>query len=232
MLEGAKLLDLALDAGATVESVYVGPGGGDDEVVARAQRLGVPVRMLAEGVLERVADTVTPQPVLAVAGVVDVDLATLSAATFVVVCVDIRDPGNLGTVLRVAEGAGADGVICCQGSVDPYNPKTVRASAGALFAVPVVNGGGAREVLEQMARWEVRRLGTRSAGGRAYDSVPLAGRVALVLGNEAHGLDDELASALDDELSIPMAGRTESLNVATAAAVLCFEVARQRRAAG
>ena len=180
--------------------------------------------------LERVADTVTPQPVAAIVARTDVQLSALNGAEFVVVCVDVRDPGNLGTILRVAEASGAGGVICCEGSVDAFSPKTVRASAGSLFHVPLVAGGDSLEVLDRMGRWGVHRLGTNAHTGTPYDSVDLTVPAALVLGNEAHGLPADLAEHLDGTVTIPMAGRTESLNVGMAAAVVCFERARQRRA--
>lgn len=221
-------MEAALDAGAVLEGLYLAPGA-SGPAVARAVASGVRVHELAPGVLERVADTVTPQPVLAVAAAVDVDLDTLRDRDLLVVCVDVRDPGNLGTVLRSAEAAGAGGVICCEGSADFYNPKTVRSSAGSLFHVPVVVGGQPVEVLERMAPWPHRRLGTVARGGEAPDRVDLTGNVALVLGNEAHGLPADVEPHLDGRLTIPMAGRTESLNVGMAAAVLCFEAARQRR---
>jgi TrmH family RNA methyltransferase len=185
---------------------------------------------LAADVLERVADTVTPQPVAAIVGSVDVDLDALRSSQFVVVCVDVRDPGNLGTVLRVAEASGAGGVICCEGSVDAFSPKTVRASAGSLFHVPVVAGGEPLEVLDRMGRWGVHRVGADAHGGSPYDTVDLTVPTALVLGNEAHGLPPRVGAHLDGTVTIPMIGRTESLNVGMAAAVLCFERARQQRA--
>jgi len=212
-----------------VLDVFAAPGA-DDAVVAQAVAHGARRHELAPGVLERVADAVTPQPVLAIVASVDVELDTLEAAEFVVVCVDVRDPGNLGTVLRVAEAAGAGGVICCESCVDAFSPKTVRASAGSLFHVPVVAGGEPLEVLDRMGRWGMRRLGTDAHRGAAYDSVDLTAPTALVLGNEAHGLPDDLAAAVDSTVTIPMVGRTESLNVGMAAAVLCFERARQCRA--
>jgi RNA methyltransferase, TrmH family len=227
-VEGAKLLTEAVVAGAVVEDVFVAPGG-DDEAVDRAVAAGARRHDLAAGVLERVADTVTPQPVAAIVAAVDVDLDALGGGDLFVVCVDVRDPGNLGTLLRIAEASGASGVICCEGSVDTYSPKTVRASAGSLFHVPVVAGGEPLEVLDRLGRWEVRRLGTDARAGTPYDEVRLTRPTAIVLGNEAHGLPPDLAAGLDDTITIPMAGRTESLNVGMAAAVLCFEVARQRR---
>jgi TrmH family RNA methyltransferase len=221
VLEGAKLIAEALQAGAPLEAVFVAPGGEGDPVVARAADAGVRVSRLAPGVLERVAGTVTPQPLLAIAPWCDVPLDAVVDATFVVVAVDLRDPGNAGTVLRSAEGAGAGAVVLCDGSVEAFNPKTVRASAGSLFHVPVVVHP---EPLPELTQ---RRLGTVAREGTPLDAVDLTDPVALVLGNEAHGLP--AGAPIDEWVTIPMVGRSESLNVGMAAAILCFEVARQRR---
>ncbi len=231
VLEGAKLLTEALDAGTPVESVYLAAGARSasvDGVVARAVAAGVRVFDLAPGVIERVAATVTPQPVMAVAGYLDIPLERLRGAPLVVVCVDVRDPGNLGTVLRSAEASGAGGVVCCDGTVDVYNPKCVRASAGSVFHVQVVAGGEPVQVLERLGSWGHRRLGTRATGGSPYFSTDLTVPTALVLGNEASGLPPRVEEELDGAVTIPMTGRGESLNVGMAAAVLCFEAARQR----
>ncbi len=230
MLEGAKVVSEALAARAPLEAVFVAPGAPDD-VVERAAAAGVRVFDLAPGVLERVAGTTTPQPILAVAPWVDVPLDRLREATLLLVCVDVRDPGNLGTVVRSAEAAGVGGVVCCGGTVDVFSPKTVRASAGSLFHVPVVVGGDAVEVLERMGEWSLHRLGTEAHGGLPYDEADMTRPVALVVGNEAHGLPAEVAAALDGTVTVPMVGRSESLNVGMAAAVLSFEAARQRRRA-
>ncbi|HVF76593.1 MAG TPA: RNA methyltransferase [Acidimicrobiales bacterium] len=228
VVEGAKVLSEAIVAGVPVEGVYVTADAPPD-VLELADATKARVHVLAQGVMERVADTVTPQPVMAVVPYVDVELDSLQDATFLVVCVDVRDPGNAGTVLRSAEAAGADGVVCCGGSVDMYNPKTVRASAGTLFHVPVVAGGDPVEMLQRIGGWGVRRLGTAAHSGADYVSLDLTQPVAFVLGNEANGLPPEVDASLDERLTIPMAGRAESLNVGMAAAVLCFEAARQRR---
>jgi RNA methyltransferase, TrmH family len=228
VVEGVKLVEEALDAGAAIEAAFVAPGA-PKILVDRLQDKGIRTYAMAPDVLERVADAVTPQPVMAVVGYLDVELDTLRQATMVVVCVDVRDPGNAGTVLRSAEAAGADGVVFCEGSVDVYNPKTVRASAGSLFHVPFVTGGDPVKVLEESAAWGLHCLGTVASGGADYASTDLRRRVAFVLGNEAHGLPDDVADRLPERVTIPMTGRTESLNVGMAAAVLCFEASRQRR---
>lgn len=210
----------ALAAGLAIEAVYAAPGAPGDLLDA-----AVPVVHLAEGVAERVASTVSPQPVLAVAACCDVPLEAVRGATVVVVCDRLADPGNLGTILRTAEAAGVDAVVLTPGAVDPFNPKVVRASAGALFHVPVVVDTPLDAVRRELA---LPLHGTAATGGVPYTEAPLDRPCALVLGNEASGLDDTTLATLDGLVTIPHAGRAESLNVAMAAAVLCFEVARRR----
>jgi RNA methyltransferase, TrmH family len=233
VLEGADLLSAALDAGTPVEAVYVAPGrrmpGPDGDVVERAYSTGSRVFDLAPGVLERIADTVTPQPILAVVGYAPGRLADVPTGSLVMVCVDIRDPGNAGTMIRTADAAGADAVIFCDGTVDPTNPKTARASAGSLFHLPVVAGPAAAEVVADLRRRGFVVVGAVVRGGSDYTSFDWRSPTALLFGNESSGLDAEVVELLDERVSIPMTGRSESLNVASAAAVLCFEALRQRR---
>lgn len=232
MVEGAELLSVAFEAGAPIESVYVAPEGRANpsvaEVLDRVFASGVRVFDLAPEVIARVADTVTPQPVLAVVGFTPARLPEVMGASTVMVLVDVRDPGNAGTMIRTADAAGVDAVICCDGSVDPTNPKTVRASAGSLFHVPVVAGGEAREVIEALRTGGFTTVGAVARDGTDYTSFDWDRPVALVFGNEASGLEETLRDALDHCVSIPMVGRAESLNVSVSAAVLCFEVLRHR----
>jgi RNA methyltransferase, TrmH family len=209
VVEGLGLLRQAVDAGWQVEGCYVAPGTTIDLDVVQYE--------LAPNVIERVASTDSPQPVLAV---VSMQAAPLPAdATFVLVADRLADPGNAGTIIRSAEAAGADAVVLTPGSVDPFNPKVVRASAGSLFRIPVVEA-----TLDSLSGF--RRLGTSSHRGDTYTDPVYHGRVAVIVGNEAHGLDDD--AAIDQWITIPHAGPAESLNVAMAATVLVFEVARQR----
>jgi len=236
VVEGPELLSVALSAGATVEAVYVAPGGravpAVAEAVGRAFDAGARVFDLGPGVIERVADTVTPQPVLAVVGFTAAGLDDVAGSSMVVVCADVRDPGNAGTVIRTADASGVDAVVCCDGTVDPTNPKTVRASAGSVFHTPIVMGGDAAGVVAALHGHGFTTVGTVVRDGADYTRFDWTRRVAVVLGNEAAGLTDDLASSLDARVTIPMAGRAESLNVGVSAAVLCFEALRQRRTAG
>jgi len=226
------LLESALAAGAGIESVYVSCQAVDQPglapVLARARSAGARLFVLAPGVLERVADTVTPQPLLSVLRTPEHGGRLPEVASFVVVCVDIRDPGNAGAVTRVADAAGADAVVCTRGTADPYGPKTVRASAGSVLHLPVVTAGEPDEALDDLGRRGLRRLAAVAAKGTPYTEVDLTGPLALVLGNETTGLPEPLDRHLDERITVPMGGHAESLNVSAAAAVLCFEVRRQR----
>jgi TrmH family RNA methyltransferase len=219
VVEGVGLAEVAARAGLAVEAVYR-PTGAEPLPGPLA---GVPLVELAPGVLERVASTQTPQPVLAVVAYRPAPVDTLRGVTFVVAAAAVADPGNLGTILRTAEAAGADAVVLTPDTVDVTNPKVVRASAGALFLLPVV----APLELADLRTYGLRTLGTSSRLGRPYDEVDLTGPLAIVVGNEAHGLPDH--APVDEWVTIPHAGRAESLNVAMATAVVCFEAARQRR---
>jgi TrmH family RNA methyltransferase len=201
-------------------------------LVAQCYDQGARVFELEAGVLARVAGTVAPQPVIAVVGMPVFTMEDIRAAgpRLLVVCVDVRDPGNAGTVVRSAWAAGVDALVCCEGTVDVWNPKAVRSSAGAVLHVPVVAAGPAAQVLSELGGWGLARLGTAAAGGTDYAATDLTRPTALVLGNEAAGLAlAELRPHLDGVVSIPMAMGAESLNVGMVAAVLCFEAARQRR---
>jgi TrmH family RNA methyltransferase len=223
LVDGPVLVADALDAGVGLRAAYVEEGAVPD-LAARLGAAGVPVHAVAPGVLARVTDTVSPQGIVAVAERTAAP-GRAGGEPLVVVLAGVGDPGNAGTLLRSAEAAGASAVWAAAGSVDLWAPKVVRASAGALFHVPVRDGVEPADV--RAAGLTV--VGTSVRDGVAYERADLTGPCALVLGNEAHGLDDAWRAAVDRWVTIPMAGRAESLNVAMAGTLVCFEAARQRR---
>jgi TrmH family RNA methyltransferase len=227
--EGATLLREALAAGVVPEAVFYAPGA-DAALVQAASDAGASVYELADGVMESIADAVTPQPVCAVIASVDVSLDSLPTDGVVVVAVDVRDPGNAGTLVRSAAAAGARGVVLCNGCVELNNPKTIRATAGALFGIPVVTSVDVVDALLALGAAGRRRLAAVAREGQDYASVDLTSPVAFVMGNEAHGLPVDL-DGIDGRITIPLPGAVESLNVGVATAVLCFEAARQSRMA-
>ncbi|MEL6985816.1 MAG: RNA methyltransferase, partial [Actinomycetota bacterium] len=174
-----------------------------------------------------------PMPIAAVASwpaLADDDL--LADERPILVAVELRDPGNLGTIIRTAEAAGLAGVLVTGASVDRFSPKVVRASAGSLFRLPVMSTDdpvGTVAMLQDRGRPVVAAV--VASGAVPYDHQDLSG-AAILLGNEPHGLPAEVVAAVDRPVTIPMAPGVESLNVAAAASVLCFEAARQRRQAG
>lgn len=229
VIEGATLVAEAIGAHVLLEGLFAEPDA-DPALLRAAAAAGIAVHHLDHGVLARTVTTATPQPVAAIAPWCDVDLEAVLDADLALVLVGVADPGNAGALLRSAGAAGAGAVLFCDGSVDPFNPKCVRASAGSIFHVPVVSGGDPVQVLERLGAGGRRRLGTAARDGEPYDRVDLTAPFALVLGGEAHGLPPDVAAHVDGTVTVPMAGRTESLNVAMAGSVVCFEAARQRRA--
>jgi RNA methyltransferase, TrmH family len=236
VLEGPRLLEDALRRGADVSAIYLGTNArfAFASLLAHPGADGVPVAELKEGVLEKLGTTRTPQPVLAVVPMpAPVSVPDLDGPGPVLVVVDVADPGNLGTLLRSAEASGCAGLVCCGSTVDPFNPKVVRASAGSIFGVPIVDSRGGKgesvKVVTALGQAGRRRYGA-AVGGTPLTEVDLAAPVALVLGNEAHGIPAEVDERLDARIAVPMAGAAESLNVAMAGTVLVFEAARQRGA--
>jgi TrmH family RNA methyltransferase len=234
VLEGPRVVTGALARGARIDTLYLGPGADRAfaSLVERARDAGARVEELREGVLEKIGTTRTPQPVFAVTRRRVVALGSLPAVGHLVVTVDVTDPGNLGTIMRSAEASGADGlVVAGESSVDVHHPKVVRASAGAIFGLDIAEQPDPADALAALARRDGPRLAARVADSVPYDEADLTRVCTLVVGNEARGLPGELDPHLDGSIGIPMAGDANSLNVAMAATILCFEAARQRRAA-
>lgn len=234
LVEGPQAVREALAAGAVTE-LFVEAGRDLDELVARAD--GVRIRTVNAGGLAALAETVTPQGVVAVARHRHVSLATALARhpRVVVVLAGVADPGNAGTVLRTADAAGAGVVVFPDGSVDPYNGKCVRASAGSLFHVDVVRGGTAEEALAALRSASFTVLAADARGEHDLDELldtgRLTGRTAWVFGSEAHGLPPAVAELADARVRVPIHGRAESLNLAAAAAVCLYASARAQRSA-
>jgi TrmH family RNA methyltransferase len=172
--------------------------------------------------------------VLAVAAIPAAPALDALPAGLVVVSVDVQDPGNLGTVVRSAEAAGATAVVVGRGEqgVDPWNPKVVRGSAGAVLGLPVVVADDPAAAVGALRARGFRAVGADGSASTVYTDTDLTGSIALVIGSEAHGLPAAVVAGLDVVVAIPMAGATESLNAGVAASILMFEAARQARVGG
>jgi len=206
------------------------------EFVGAAATSGVPVRWTSPAELAGLADAVTPQGIVAVARAVDLPLAEVLVGSprLVVCCAQVRDPGNAGTVIRCADAFGADAVLLTAGSVSPYNAKTVRASVGSLFHLPVSVGATPAAAVEALHAAGLQVLAADGGGDadllELAGSGGLAGPTAWLMGNEAWGLPAEHRALADAVVRVPIWGRAESLNLATAAAVCLYATgAAQRR---
>jgi TrmH family RNA methyltransferase len=231
LAEGPQAVGEALAEPDVVQELFVEAEVGPrvEELAGVAARMDIPVRTVSPEVMRRLASTVTPQGVVAVARFVDVPLeAALDGTGTVGVLAEVRDPGNAGAIVRSADASGSRAVVLTRHAVDLYNPKSVRASAGSLFHLPVVRDVGLEEAVGALRARGYAVLAADADGERSIWETDLARPTALVFGNEAHGLGPEATARADATVRIPIAGRAESLNLAAAAAIVLFEAARRR----
>ncbi|WP_426569824.1 TrmH family RNA methyltransferase [Streptomyces canus] len=208
------------------------------DIVGEARNAGARIHLAAEQVIEDISTTVTPQGLVGVCRFLDTPFQEILAARprLVAVLAHVRDPGNAGTVLRCADAAGAEAVVLTDASVDLYNPKAVRASVGSLFHLPVAVGVPVEQAVAGLKEAGVRILAADGAGrhdlDEELDKGTMGGPTAWVFGNEAWGLPEETRALADAVVRVPIHGKAESLNLATAAAVCLYASARAQRASG
>ena len=228
LVEGAQGVGEALAEEGRLLSLFVIDDL--DPLSVRAREARVPVDHVSQGVMERLTSTVTPQGVVGVAPFMDVGIDDLTGLGCVTVLHEVRDPGNAGTILRSADAAGAAGVVFAGASVDAYNPKVVRASAGSLFHVAVVRDVPTSEAIAALRHRGATVVAMDTHGEQDLFDAALGPSTAFVFGNEARGLPGEVLEAADLRVRVPHAGRAESLNLAAAATVCLFEWVRRGRA--
>ena len=237
LAEGPQAVREALTLENCVREVFAVPGAAAQHPEIHEAAAALPWHLVDEAALASLAETVHPQGLVAVCRAVDRPLDDLLDARprLLAVCADVRDPGNAGTVIRCADAAGADGVVLTGSSVDPFNGKTVRATAGSLFHLPLAVGGDPRDVVRRLREAGLTVLAADGAGETDLDEAEERGLLdrptAWLFGNEAWGLPDDLAALADHRVAIPIHGRAESLNLATAAAVCLYSSARAHRRA-
>jgi len=246
LVEGPQAVTEAFRSGAPVTELFVTAEARarHQDLVSAMARSGIPVHTVSGEVMAELAQTVTPQGLLAVCGFVDVPLEQAiagltpdpghgQAPRLVALLASVRDPGNAGTVLRTADAAGAQAVIFSDASVDPYNGKCVRASAGSLFHLPLAAGAPTDRAVSALRGAGLRILAADARGGRTLDELApaeLAAPTAWIFGNEAWGMPAAVLALADESVAVPIYGRAESLNLAAAAAVCLYACARAQRA--
>jgi TrmH family RNA methyltransferase len=239
LAEGPQAVAEAFHCGASVTDLFVTVPARSrhGDLVTAIGAAGIPVHVVNGDIMDELAQTVTPQGLLAVCGFVDVPLAEITSGPpprLVTLLANVRDPGNAGTVLRTADASGAQAVVFADASVDPYNGKCVRASAGSLFHLPVVAGAGLEDAVGALRQAGLRIVAADGRAGRPLDDPEVQARLAeptaWMFGNEAWGLPPELVALADEPVAVPIYGRAESLNLAAAAAVCLYASARAQRA--
>jgi TrmH family RNA methyltransferase len=235
LIEGVRLIETALQAGARIERVFF-----TESMAAREEGLKMlemfgrrkdRVFEISDRLMDRLSDTESPQGIVAVVSYRPTALeeVKMSARPLVTVLDGLQDPGNLGTIIRTSDAAGADAVVLLPGTCDPFTPKPLRASAGSVFNIPVVE-----TELATLMKWTKEKgllllVTARDAADTLYEA-DLERPVAFAFGNEAHGASRELRKAADLVVGIPVYGKAESLNVGSAAAICLYEAVRKRRA--
>jgi TrmH family RNA methyltransferase len=230
LAEGPNLVEAALRRGL-VSEVFV-----TEAAMARfgSMLTGAVVHLVTERAAKALSETVTPVGLVAVCSMPETTLSSVLAGEprLIAVAVEISEPGNAGTLIRIADAMAADAVVLAGKSVDPYNGKCLRASAGSIFSVPVVSDSDAVGVVDALKSAGLAVLATTIDGETSLDDVPLDGPTAWLFGPEAHGLPVGLADQATHGVRIPMPGNAESLNVAAAAAICLYQSSRAQRAGG
>jgi RNA methyltransferase, TrmH family len=234
-IEGPKLVSEAVQSDLRVEEVFVSQSCRcDPGIQTLLQQIpGAPdIVEVADRLFPSIVGTESPQGLLAIARLPSSQLDTLlrNASMLLVAC-ELQDPGNLGTLLRSAEAFGVEGVLLSQTSVNPWNEKVIRASAGSIFRIPCFGGLKSIELLRSLQRNGFRFVAAMPNGAIDFRRADYKGRLALILGNEARGLGEEVLAWVQTKVHIPMAATIESLNVSVAASIILCEAARQRMAA-
>ena len=248
VVEGIKLTDEALEYGKVIEvvcavSLYDEIISGDlsgnrllaenDKNITNYVKKGSSLLVVSDAVFKSLSETITPQGILAVAEMPDYGLLDKGFLEQVyikngkiklLVLEDTADPGNLGTIMRTAEAAGVTGVIMGKGTVDIFNPKVVRSTMGSIFRLPFAYAEDLKEIIQELKKQRISFYATHLKGEKSYKDIKYSNKSAILIGNEARGLSDEVADLADTYVLIPMQGKVESLNAAVAAALMMYEV--------
>ncbi len=232
LLEGVRGIEDALSTGARIYEVLISPylfrNARGCALYERLVAAGIEIYGVTEEVLEHVADTDTPQGVVAIVGIPDSDLC-LHGSPLVLLADEIRDPGNLGTLIRSADAFGLSGMILSGDIVDPFNAKCVRATMGSILRMPLVSFRKIKDSIEFLKRHEFSVVAADTKADTLCYDYNFRKRCGILVGSEAYGLGDEVLRLCDSTVRIPMIGEAESLNAGVAGSILMYEAYRQRQ---
>lgn len=235
LIEGTKLFEEVPTE--DVQEIYVAEGALKkilEQPVLQEKLQNIGFEVVSDEIFSKMSDTQTPQGILCVVKrpTYSIDQMLAKNAPLLMVLENLQDPGNLGTIVRTGEGAGITGVIMSKQTVDIYNPKTIRATMGSIFRVPILYVEDLEATIQLLHERGIHTYAAHLEGERYYDSFSFCEGTAFLIGNEGNGLTREIADAAESYIKIPMEGKVESLNAAIASSLLMYEAHRQRAMAG
>ena len=241
-VEGARIVKEALMSSAEIKEIIISEKASENEDIAEticmAIKLGCDIYTVSETVFKSISETTNPQGILATIKMADYDLEEMIIAKSIDVCKcdkyfvildEIKDPGNMGTIIRTADAAGFNGVIVSKGCVDVYNPKVLRSTMGSIFHIPINLSQDLSYALKEIKSQNIRVYAAHTKGNLYYYEADMTQSTAIVIGNEAFGISDKTMESADELISIPITGRAESLNASVAAGILMYEPLRQKK---
>ncbi len=241
-VEGARIVKEALMSSAEIKEIIISEKASENEDIAEticmAIKLGCDIYTVSETVFKSISETTNPQGILATIKMADYDLEEMIIAKSIDVCKcdkyfvildEIKDPGNMGTIIRTADAAGFNGVIVSKGCVDVYNPKVLRSTMGSIFHIPINLSQDLSYALKEIKTQNIRVYAAHTKGNLYYYEADMTQSTAIVIGNEAFGISDKTMESADELISIPITGRAESLNASVAAGILMYEPLRQKK---
>lgn len=229
IIEGFRLVEEAFKANLPIEYLIVTKEDNEkmDTYIGKYLNSNTKIYLMSDGLFKELISTEQPQGILAVANMKDNILK--DDGSFYLLCDKVQDPGNLGTIIRTAHAAGIDGIILTKGTVDIYNDKTVRATMGSLFYLPVVYDDDNLSLIKDLKEKDFKIVVTSLETDKDFYEEDLKGKVVLTVGNEGNGVSDEVYELADTKVKIPMPGNAESLNVAVASSIIMYEKVRQEK---
>lgn len=229
IIEGFKLVDEALQYRVPISFFLVADSEYPKFEPLATGREDIPVYLVPDDLFKRVSTTGTPQGVLAVAPLLDQeDQSLIAEGSRYVILEQLQDPGNIGTIIRTADACGFDGVLLSSGCADPHNPKVIRAAMGSIFHIPILSCADIYGVINRLKDRGIKTVAAHPRDSSVVWDLPLADKIAVVIGNEGNGLSPQMLEKVDMRAMIPMPGKAESLNAASAASMILYESMRQR----
>lgn len=235
LLEGMRLIETALQAGLIFKYLFINQRIFNDKrwnsLNSCLKGLKIDIYLVSDNIIKETSSTDSPQGILAVVKIPSTKLVHIisDSKPLILIIDQVRDPGNLGTIIRSADAAGCSGIICGKGTVDLGNPKVLRSSMGSVFHLPIIPVEDLRETIIKLKKRGIEVIAADTKGDSYYYDLDLNKPTAIILGNEAEGISSESLTTVDRVAKIPMIGKAESLNVAIAASLFLYEAVRQRR---